>query len=265
MATRYTDYLQSEDWRALSSWLRACFPVCQVCGAAPSAEVHHRTYAHLGAEREGELVAVCAPCHDAITTTSDCLPGSGDRGRIIGEVILRSRFGAQDPRLAPVAHPWVLRAPEDHPDRFPTYRAQCREARERARSYGTPVEMPIERVLVHVLLAQRDLVPRAREAVASQRFRHPHYREIAEALYADAAGPASSGAQAVWTALTAQPLGDLDLERGFAACVSWMQDRDDQERLAELDRLLALAPAEERTRLLQERRELVSQPRGFDL
>jgi 5-methylcytosine-specific restriction endonuclease McrA len=39
---------------------------CQRCGACGSLDVHHLTYARLGRERPGDLVAVCAPCHGAL-------------------------------------------------------------------------------------------------------------------------------------------------------------------------------------------------------
>jgi DNA primase len=126
-----------------------------------------------------------------------------------------------------------------------------------------PADVPIERTLVHLLLSQRELVPRAREAVAGAEFRHQYYREIAEALYAGAAGPSSSEAQALWTELAAQPLVEQNPEDVLVACVSWMQDRRTQERRAEIDRLIDLAPADEKDKLVQEKRDLAaaSEPR----
>jgi len=118
--------------------------------------------------------------------------------------------------------------------------------------------VPIERTLVHLLLTEHELVPRAREAVPSRDFRHPYYREVAEALYSGAAGPSSSEAQAVWTELAAQPLIEQNPDEVLVACVSWMQDRRAKERRAEIDRLIDLAPAEEKARLLQEKRELAA-------
>ena len=126
-----------------------------------------------------------------------------------------------------------------------------------------PADVPIERTLVHLLLAERGLVARAREAVASRDFRHPYYRDIAEALYSGAAGPSSSEALAVWTELAAQPLVEQNPDDVLVACVSWMQDRRTQERRAEIDRLMDLAPADEKDKLVQEKRDLsaASEPR----
>jgi DNA primase len=126
-----------------------------------------------------------------------------------------------------------------------------------------PAEIPIERTLVHLLLARRDLVPRAREAVPSAEFHHPWYRAVAQALYDGAEGPASPDAEAVWTELAALPLVEQGPEDVLVSCVSWMQDRRAQERRAEIDRLIDLAPAEEKARLLEEKRELAaaSEPR----
>ena len=127
---------------------------------------------------------------------------------------------------------------------------------ERAPARGSVAEIPIERMLVQVLLAERGLVGRAREAVPASEFRHPGYRQVAEALYAGAAGPVSPEGQAVWMELASRPLGDLDLEREFAACVTWMQDRHATERRAEIDRLIEVAPANEKPGLLAEKTRL---------
>jgi hypothetical protein len=40
--------------------------------------------------------------------------------------------------------------------------------------------------------------------------------------------------------------------------VSWMQDRPAKERRAEIDRLMGLAPADEKAKLLEEKRELAA-------
>jgi DNA primase len=126
-----------------------------------------------------------------------------------------------------------------------------------------PADVPIERTLVHLLITQRELVPRAMEAVASRDFRHPYYREVAEALYAGADGPSSSEAQAVWAELAALPLVEQNPDEVLVACASWMQDRRTQERRAEIDRLIDLAPADEKDKLVQEKRDLAaaSEPR----
>lgn len=123
---------------------------------------------------------------------------------------------------------------------------------------GPVAEVPIERMLVQLLLTERSLVGRAREAVPAAEFRHPGYREVAEALYAGAAGPGSPEGQAAWMELASRPLGDLDLEREFAACLSWMQDRRANERRAEIDRLIEVAPADEKPALLAEKRRLMA-------
>ena len=131
-------------------------------------------------------------------------------------------------------------------------------AEERAPARGPVAEVPIERMLVQLLLAERGLVSRAREAVPASEFRHHGYREVAEALYAGAAGPVSPEAQAVWMDLASKPLGDLDFEQEFAACLSWMQDRRATERRAEIDRLIEVAPAEEKPGLLAEKTRLTA-------
>ena len=126
-----------------------------------------------------------------------------------------------------------------------------------------PVEVPIERTLVQLLLARRDLVPHVRETVASAEFRHPWYREIAAALYAGREEPASREAQALWVGLSAQPPVEQNAEETIASCVAWMQDRRAKERRAEIDRTIDLASPEEKDRLAQEKQQLAasSEPR----
>jgi hypothetical protein len=60
----YRRYLQSERWAARRGriLLRAG-DRCERCGGGAPAEVHHLTYDRLGAERDGDLIALCAPCH----------------------------------------------------------------------------------------------------------------------------------------------------------------------------------------------------------
>jgi len=123
-----------------------------------------------------------------------------------------------------------------------------------------PADVPIERTLVHLLLSQPELLPRARDAVAAKDFRHPWYRQVAEALYAGATDAAALGpeAQRVWQELAAVPLVEQGPEEVLVSCVSWMQDRRAKERRAEIDRLIDLAPADEKSKLLEEKRELAA-------
>ncbi|OYV64144.1 MAG: hypothetical protein B7Z72_13630, partial [Gemmatimonadetes bacterium 21-71-4] len=121
-----------------------------------------------------------------------------------------------------------------------------------------PPDVPVERTLVHLLLAQPELVARARDAVAATEFRHPYYREVTEALYAGAEQPASAPARALWAELAAEPLVEQHPEDVLVACASWMLDRRATERRAEIDRLMDLAPPEEKARLLREKQELAA-------
>ncbi len=53
-------------WAATRARILARDPVCRLCGAAPSAEVHHT---EPGIEADEALLGVCPPCHRAITAT----------------------------------------------------------------------------------------------------------------------------------------------------------------------------------------------------
>ncbi len=60
----YAAYMASPAWRRRRARvLRRAGRQCQACGTRPAVDVHHLTYAHLGAERPWELLAVCPACH----------------------------------------------------------------------------------------------------------------------------------------------------------------------------------------------------------
>lgn len=39
---------------------------CRACGSCSSIELHHKTYARMGEERDQDLVALCRRCHKAL-------------------------------------------------------------------------------------------------------------------------------------------------------------------------------------------------------
>lgn len=65
--SRYQRYLESREWaltRALA--IHRADRRCQVCAAGEPLEVHHKTYARLGHERDDDLIVLCADCHAAV-------------------------------------------------------------------------------------------------------------------------------------------------------------------------------------------------------
>lgn len=60
----YQTYLSSREWRSRREWaLERANRRCQVCNGPDELEVHHRTYANLGAELPADLTVLCAGCH----------------------------------------------------------------------------------------------------------------------------------------------------------------------------------------------------------
>jgi DNA primase len=118
-------------------------------------------------------------------------------------------------------------------------------------------EIPSERLLAHLMLLDPRWVARVRAELPADGFRHPLYREIAGALYAGAARPASVEAAALWERLASTSLGGRDPEPEFVDAVAWIHDRPRAERLAELDRLIFLAGELEKAELLQEKQALL--------
>lgn len=61
---RYARYRQSDHWKEVSAAARArAKNKCQRCGSTKQIEVHHRTYARLGAELPEDLEVLCRDCH----------------------------------------------------------------------------------------------------------------------------------------------------------------------------------------------------------
>jgi 5-methylcytosine-specific restriction endonuclease McrA len=61
----YSEYLQSAHWQRIrKEALRRAVDRCQVCNNSSKLNVHHRTYAHRGEEREGDVVVLCHACHE---------------------------------------------------------------------------------------------------------------------------------------------------------------------------------------------------------
>lgn len=60
----YKDYLQTEHWKAtrMAMLKRANFR-CQLCNTQGQLHVHHRTYIRRGEENYGDLIVLCATCH----------------------------------------------------------------------------------------------------------------------------------------------------------------------------------------------------------
>ena len=67
-SARYRAVMGSPGWRQRRARvLRAAGRRCQTPGCtARAVDVHHVTYARLGRERPGDLLAVCEPCHDRL-------------------------------------------------------------------------------------------------------------------------------------------------------------------------------------------------------
>jgi hypothetical protein len=71
---QYRQYIASHAWRASPARfeaLRSAGFRCRLCNV-PSSEAplhaHHRTYERLGAEQADDLTALCAHCHDQVTS-----------------------------------------------------------------------------------------------------------------------------------------------------------------------------------------------------
>ncbi|MET4198641.1 hypothetical protein [Bradyrhizobium sp. LA6.12] len=67
----YAAYITSHRWRTNSARLRELTFAqgkCRLCAEQGPLEAHHRDYDNLGAERDGDLVALCGNCHREVTS-----------------------------------------------------------------------------------------------------------------------------------------------------------------------------------------------------
>lgn len=65
----YKRYLKSPEWSARRKLvLRRDNRTCQACLTAEATEAHHLTYRHVFNEPLFDLVAICSPCHESVTT-----------------------------------------------------------------------------------------------------------------------------------------------------------------------------------------------------
>lgn len=106
---RYAAYMDSPAWwhrrhEWTSRWLAAHpgeQPSCVVCEHPWSerrGDLHHRTYARLGAEQDSDLIPMCRRCHDRLHDVIDASPGwrRADR-RVATDIIveqMRTRIAA---------------------------------------------------------------------------------------------------------------------------------------------------------------------------
>ncbi|MEK6768961.1 MAG: DNA primase [Gemmatimonadota bacterium] len=121
-----------------------------------------------------------------------------------------------------------------------------------------PPDIPAERDLVHLMLADETWVDRVRRSVTVEEFRHPMLHELAAALLAGTREPPSEDAATAWERLARPREGKFDAEAAFNAAVAWIADRPRRERLVEIDRLMAVAERDEQELLMGEKMKLLS-------
>jgi 5-methylcytosine-specific restriction endonuclease McrA len=67
VVARYEQYLSSPRWaRRKAAYFKTRAPKCKACKSWEQVDLHHLTYANLGHERDGDLMALCRTCHEAV-------------------------------------------------------------------------------------------------------------------------------------------------------------------------------------------------------
>lgn len=70
--TDYQSYLASRSWAVRRERVRRrAHGICERCHRNKMSSVHHLIYARIGAEEDGDLMAVCEPCHLYLSGKTD--------------------------------------------------------------------------------------------------------------------------------------------------------------------------------------------------
>ena len=134
-----------------------------------------------------------------------------------------------------------------------------RAARPLARATGEG--MSAERELVRAMLKQRSLVERLTERVGPDSFHEPRYREIFATLLEPGPERSVQELAAVMTppavemmqSLLGEPDAIQDLDRTVEHSLARLDERELALRNREIDRLISMAGADEKTQLMQEK------------
>ena len=67
MQINYQDYIKSDEWAARRRKYYATHKrECRACGSKKNLNLHHKTYARLGNEKDIDLVVLCRTCHNSL-------------------------------------------------------------------------------------------------------------------------------------------------------------------------------------------------------
>ena len=98
----YAAWMASDEWLARrSAWREAWVaahgeePHCVVCGGPWNlrhGDLHHRSYAHLGAERDCDLIPLDRACHDRLHAILESTPAWGRLGRAHSTDVIVARL-----------------------------------------------------------------------------------------------------------------------------------------------------------------------------
>lgn len=87
----YVKYLQSPDWHYRRQKHLNVFRKCFCCNENRLSllQVHHCSYAHLGSERQGEMITLCKHCHEKVHALIDTEQASLKDAHLLWQAQLR--------------------------------------------------------------------------------------------------------------------------------------------------------------------------------
>lgn len=73
----YHEYMASREWALLKREVKKrSLGICERCGRAPAAQVHHLNYRRVGNEKLTDLQHVCEGCHEYLSAITDTDPAA---------------------------------------------------------------------------------------------------------------------------------------------------------------------------------------------
>lgn len=91
--TEYERYLQTPGWRQRrNEALRAAGWQCQRCPSRKGLQVHHKSYANIGAEQPADLEVLCRQCHEGEHVVQDQREHAGIYVRVVSAALKEGRF-----------------------------------------------------------------------------------------------------------------------------------------------------------------------------
>lgn len=83
MTIKYSEYIDSDEWKIKSKEYLLDHPICEICNKHKSEQVHHTSYKRMGDELDKDLKALCERCHNGIHNFPPYIPDDIQRNKAL--------------------------------------------------------------------------------------------------------------------------------------------------------------------------------------